>query len=264
MVILEDKNAEKFKKMFGFIPEKAFPSILMMMEKKGDNLSIKFSDIDINQSLVVAIESIMEDVDLSDFPEEGETFRLPLSKNVQAVLKKFNRFVIGNNVLKGLSDNREVQLAMHLNSGDEWDFPVTAKGMLEFAKKMNDRDEILEVEFDLTKDIIKDIESCIDVLDITKETELVLVFTVGKNAKQIVVASKDSVGNNFKYKIDNINADDTFKVKYDKYLLAIFKALKNSDIDSFYCSMSNVMFGTSFEDNGIKVMLAVTIFEKIS
>lgn len=261
MIVLDGINAKKFKTMFSYIPEKAFPSILLIAKRVGDDVLLKFSDININQSLVVNIETTMTGLDLTGF--EDMSCRIPLSKNVKNVIKKFDIFGIDQTVLEGGSNNRKVRLATHVNSDEEIEFPNTASEMLTYAKEMNEIDEVLEAKFTLTKDIIKDLEDCVGVLDISKDSELVFVLGVGKKSQCIAVTSKDTVGNNFRYDIPNIETNDTFKAKYDRDFLYVLKAVKDSKVDGFFCTVSNIMCGVSFEDDDIKVMLAVTIFDKI-
>jgi hypothetical protein len=262
MIVLEDKNLKNFRKMFDYIPEKTFPSVLLLIDVKHSRPIIKFSDIDINQSLVINVETELVNYDSNEI--EKESFRLPLTKNVKTIINNFDKLILENNSIVGISKNKEVKLSMYVNESDEYDFPKTANEMLKFTKEMNQKDDIMEVNFDLDTETIKDLYSCMDVLDRDKSNDIILNMTLGKQAKSIVITAKDAIGNNFKYTIDDIKVDDTFKVKYDNYFLSILKVLKDTkEVTSFPCTLSNLMFGTSFEIDEVSIMLAVTVFEKL-
>lgn len=263
MVILEGKNAENFKKMFAYIPEKIFSSILMKIEKDVDTgkAFLKFEDLDINQSLIVNIKT--ELVDIENATIEDESFRLPLTKSVKSVLKNFDIYVIDKNLLKGISPKKEVCLSMYADTADdEYDFPDTTEEMLAYTCANNDKQDALNVWFNLSTEEIKEILNCIDLID-CKDDDIILSFSISKNSNSIVVSAKDIAGNNFKYTICNVDVDETFKAKYDKYFISVIKALKDSKLDEFKCNLSNLMFGTSFEDDGVNVLIAVTVFDKI-
>lgn len=261
MLVLENENLNKFRKMFSYIPKKIFPSILFCIEKNENKVKIKFSDLDINQSLVVNISTELEDIDYDSIEEMS--FRIPLTKSIDTVVSGFDTLIFNNNTLKGLAEKKEVELSLFINDSDIYEFPDTSSEMLEFTKSANDRDDAMYSEFELTTQHIKDIYSCLKVVDSDKD-DILLNFTMGKKANSIAVQSKDTIGNNFKYVIDEVKSiSDTFKAKYDRYLLSVFDVLKNSEINTFDCIISNLMFGTDFKDYDVNVMLAVTIFEKI-
>lgn len=248
--------------MMTYIPDKVFTSINMCIEEVEGKWILRFTDIDINQSLVVNIcTELKYDQDEPDITTES--YRLPLTKSVKSVIKNFESIKIEGCMLKGYSGKKEVQLAMYSNTSEEYQFPTTAKDMLEYTMEMNDKPEVLEVEFQLTQDIMKDLYSCLSVIDNDKDTDTILGFTMSKNAGAIAIVSKDAIGNNFKYIIPDVEVEETFKVKYDKYFLSILKVLSGISIESFDCTLSNLMFGTSFKSNDISVMLAVTVFEKV-
>lgn len=264
MIVLENKNLENFRKMFSYIPKKIFPSILFSIEKDDDRTMIKFSDMDINQSLVLNISADLCDTENFNAEDASEeSFRIPLTKSFESVISNFNYLVLENNLLKGKTAKKEVELSMFVNeSEDLYNFPTTAEEMLEFTKEVNERDDILVARFVLTEEDLKEIYSCIKVVDTDKD-DILLNFTANKKSETLVIQSKDTVGNNFKYTVEGVETNDTFRAKYDRYLVSIFDVLRQSKREEYKLLLSNLMFGTDFTDEDLKVMLAVTVFEKM-
>ena len=255
---INNNNLIKFRQLFDTIPSSSFPSVLLYTENIDDNAYIKISDIDINHSLIFSGRFKLDNT--SDV--EDVSYRIPLSKNVERVIHKSTQLTFAENSILGFSKNKEVSLATFINQSQEIDFPTNINDMLKMTKEMNDIDDVLYTKIDLTKELIDDILECIDSLSV-KKFELKLDITIDSKKNKIVIAAKDTGGNNFKYTIDDIETKQSYKVKYDDYFYEVIKTLsKIKGIDSFECIISNLIFGVSFVLDDVEIMIAITAFEK--
>ena len=262
-MFIEKDNLENFRNMFKYIPDKVFPSVLLSFGIKDKIPLLKFSDIDINQSMVINIETNLNNINYNTI-SLGETYRIPLTKNVKSVINNFDSLTFENNTIKGESKNKTVKLSMYSNDSDTYDFPNNIHDMLDFTQTMNQRNDVLKVDLEITREILYDLNSCLIAIDYEKDTDSILNFNINKKAKNITISSSDKIGNTFQYILENIIAEDTFKVKYDQYFISIIKILASiKSIDSFSCIVSNLMFGVDFTLDNIRVMLAITSFDKI-
>ena len=267
MLTLQGKNAENFKKMFKYIPDKVFSSILFVIEENDGKVVLKFSDIDINMTLAVNIEIELEGIDPNDI--EDEEFRLPFSKNVKKLLKDFDTIIIDNKTIKATSEKKEIQLSTIVNDSDNsYDFPNNAEDTLEFVKEINGNRDALRADFTFDKDDIDGIIDCLGMLD-QKENETIFTFNIKSKDKTLTISAKDDVDNNFKYVINNVISEDSFRAKYDSYFLNLIKTLKDVFKDreakkeiEVKCIVSNILFCASTVEDGVKVCLTITSFEK--
>ena len=214
---LESTDIEKVKALLDTIPDGIFGSIPMKFYCLDDITSASVELMDINESIIVSSK-----IDTEDFKMDEETatvFRLKYDKSMfKNIFGNFDKVEFFKSNITGKTDKRKVKIAlMRIDPEDVEDFPTDPDALIEMLEEVNSEDnsefKILKTKYQIDIDELKEILSCIDMLD-SKVKEFDFEFNSDKN--ELKMKSEDFIGNQFEYKIEVDESDkENFDVKYN-------------------------------------------------